>query len=161
MTVLRRSAPECSADVDVMLSAEAGDDLGPILDESDVVMIAAGLTDETHHLFSTDAFRRMKDSAILVNMARGAVVDEAALAVALTTGQVGAAGLDVFETEPLPADSPLWDLPNVLVTPHATPQMPDRTQRSVDIVVENVARYRAGEPLLNALSRRDLYTRGG
>jgi len=100
----------------------------------------------------------MKDSAYLINLSRGAVVDESALVDALSDGRIAGAGLDVFEREPLPPDSPLWDAPNLLITPHATPRMPDKTQRSIATITENARRYRAGEPLLNAITPRDLYT---
>jgi len=124
------------------------------------VMLATSLSDATYHLFGANEFARMKKDAIIINMARGSVIDEAALIEALRAGKIAAAGLDVFETEPLPADSPLWDMPNVLLTPHSTPQMPDKTQRSINVVVENIARYRSGAPLLNAIDTRDLYTKG-
>ena len=103
-------------------------------------MLATQLTDVTYHMFSTDQFARMKPSAFIINMARGPVIDEAALLIALTTGQIAGAGLDVFAKEPLPADSPLWDAPNVIITPHATPRLPDKTQRSIDMIV---GQYRA------------------
>ena len=90
----------------------------------------------------------------------GSVIDEIALVEALRTRTIAGAGLDVFEREPLPETSPLWGMPNVLLTPHATPKLPDKTQRSIDTIVANIERYRSGEPLLNALSPRDLYTRG-
>lgn len=157
--VYRRSGAEPAPDVDVMLSSDAGDTLDRLLDESDVVMIAAQLTDATHHLLSTDEFARMKNSAFVVNMARGAIIDQDALVKALHAGELAGAGLDVTDPEPLPADSLLWDAPNVMITPHMTPAVPDRTQRTIDIVVENIRRYRAGEPLLNALTERDVYTK--
>jgi phosphoglycerate dehydrogenase-like enzyme len=101
----------------------------------------------------------MKPTAVLVNLARGHVVDEAALIEALKAGRLRGAGLDVFEKEPLPPESPLWDLPNVLITPHRTPSVPDRTANSLAIVCENAERYRAGQPLRNLLTRDDLYSR--
>ena len=117
-----------------------GDSLDPLLEESDVIMLATQLTDVTYHMFSTDQFARMKPSAFIINMARGPVIDEAALLKALTSGQIAGAGLDVFAKEPLPADSPLWDAPNAIITPHATPRLPDKTQRSIDTIV---GQYRA------------------
>jgi phosphoglycerate dehydrogenase-like enzyme len=159
VTVLRRISGASSPDVDVMLSTEAGDGLDLIL-ESDIVMLAASLSDQTYHLFSTEQFCRMKKTSIIVNMARGSVIDEKALIEALKAGEIAGAGLDVFETEPLPAHSPLWDLPNVLVTPHSTPQMPDKTQRSINVIVENINHYREGLPMLNVIDERDLFTKG-
>lgn len=156
---VRRRAGERTPTVERLLATDAGDSLDPLLDESDVVMLAAPLTDETYHLLSTAQFERMKDDALLVNMARGGLVDHDALAAALQAGHLGGAGLDVTDPEPLPADSPLWDLPNVVITPHMTPKLPDRTQRSIDVIVENAGRYRRGEPLRNALVARDVFTR--
>ena len=156
--VYRRRPAEQTSDVDVMLSSDNGDSLGPLLDEADVVMIAAQLTDATRHLFSTGEFARMRNTAVLINMARGGIVDQDALIEALRAGEIAGAGLDVATPEPLPPDSPLWDFPNVMITPHVTPAGPDRTQRSIDIIVENIRRYRAHEPLLNALTERDVYT---
>lgn len=141
-----------------MLSADQGDSPDRLLDEADVVMIAAQLTDATYHMFSTAEFARMKKSAFLINMARGPIIDQDALIRALYTREIAGAGLDVTDPEPLPAESALWDAPNVVITPHTTPRLPDRTQRSIDMIVENVRRYRAGEPMLNALTERDVYT---
>ena len=93
--------------------------LEALLDEADHISIHAPLTPETHHLFSRDQFARMKPTAILVNTARGPIVDEAALVEALSSGQIGGAGLDVFEREPLSADSPLYAFDNVALTPHS------------------------------------------
>ncbi|MEU5259838.1 D-2-hydroxyacid dehydrogenase [Amycolatopsis sp. NPDC021455] len=154
----RRSAGEATADVDLLLSADRGDSMDRLVAESDVIMLATQLTDATHHLFSTAEFARMKSTAFIVNMARGPVIDQDALVKALHSGEIAGAGLDVTDPEPLPPDSALWDAPNVLLTPHMTPALPDRTQRSIDIIAENARRYRAGEPLLNALTERDLYT---
>jgi phosphoglycerate dehydrogenase-like enzyme len=121
-------------------------------------MLAAQLTDATHHMFSAAEFARMKESALIVNMARGPIIDQDALIEALHAGQIAGAGLDVTDPEPLPPESALWDAPNVIITPHSTPRLPDRTQRSIDTIVENLRRYRAGEPMLNALTERDVYT---
>ncbi len=158
VVVYRRRPAEKDPDVDVMLSSDDGDHLGPLLDEADVIMIAAQLTDATRHLFSTREFARMKGTAFVINMARGGIIDQDALVEALRAGEIAGAGLDVATPEPLPPESPLWDFPNVMITPHVTPAVPDRTQRSIDIIVENIGRYRAGEPLLNALTERDVYT---
>jgi phosphoglycerate dehydrogenase-like enzyme len=157
---LRRRTEDPPIEVDRLLATDAGDRLDPLLEESDVVMLATQLTDETRHLISTAELRRMKPTALLINMARGAVVDQDALIHALQTDQIAGAGLDTTDPEPLPDDSPLWDLPNVVITPHMTPKLPDRTQRSIDVIVENIERYRRGEPLLNALTPRDRYTGG-
>jgi phosphoglycerate dehydrogenase-like enzyme len=146
--------------VDRLYAAERGDSLDDLLQESDFVVLATPLSDATHHLIGARELGLMKRSAVLVNMARGGVVDEAALIAALKEDQIAGAGLDVFEREPLPPGSPLWDAPNILITPHTTPQVPDRTGRSLAMIVENVRRYRAGERLLNLLTPTDVFTRG-
>lgn len=155
----RRRAGQEHPAVDRMLSVDAGDPLDPLIEDSDVIMLATQLTDETYHLISTAEFEAMKNSAYLVNMARGAVIDQNALIEALHTGQIAGAGLDVTDPEPLPADSPLWDMPNVLITPHHTPALPDRTQRSIDMIAENARRYRRGERMLNEATPRDVFTK--
>ena len=147
--------------VDRVYSAERGEPLDELLRESDYVVLAVPLSDATHHLIGEKELRLMKPTARLVNMARGAVVDEAALLRALREGWIAGAGLDTFAQEPLPPDSPLWEAPNVLITPHMTPQVPDRTGRALDVIEENVRRYRAGERLLNQLTPEDVYTKAG
>lgn len=154
----RRGVGEKPAGVERVLSADDGDSLDPLLEESDVIMLAAPLSNETHHMFSGAQFARMKSGAYFINMARGALVAQDALIEALRTGSIAGAGLDVTDPEPLPDDSPLWDMPNVIITPHMTPKLPERTQRSIDLIVENLHRYQRGEPLLNALSPRDVFT---
>ncbi|KAF2014441.1 hypothetical protein BU24DRAFT_481898 [Aaosphaeria arxii CBS 175.79] len=162
VTVLRRKKPkmerETPIDVDIMLSDEEGATVEALLD-CDVIMIACSLTDRTHHLFGAKEFTRMKPSSVIINMGRGPIVDEEALLHALTTGQIAGAGLDVFEVEPLPKKSQLWDLPNVYITPHSTPGMPNRTGRSIEIISENIRRFKAGKPMLNELHRDDVYTK--
>jgi phosphoglycerate dehydrogenase-like enzyme len=121
-------------------------------------VVATPLSDATHGMIGARELGLMKRSAFVVNVGRGEVIDEAALVEALREGRVGGAGLDVFEVEPLPADSPLWGMPNVYITPHATPAVPDKTERSLRVVVENARRFRAGEPLLNLLGPEDVWT---
>ena len=154
----RRRADEDAPAVDRLLAADAGDSIDPLIEESDVIMLAAHLSDETYHLFSSDQFARMKSSASIINLARGGLIDTDALVEALRSGAIAGAGLDVADPEPLPPDSPLWDHPNVVITPHMTPRLPDRTQRSIQVIAENVQRYGRGEPLLNAITPRDIYT---
>jgi D-2-hydroxyacid dehydrogenase (NADP+) len=101
--------------VDMILPA---DRLNEVLAAADFVVVAAAMTEETKGLINEDAFRAMKPEAFLVNIARGAIVDEKALENALQNGWIAGAGLDVFETEPLPEDSPLWSMPGVIVSPH-------------------------------------------
>lgn len=160
VTAYRRRMGEPAPSVDRMLSADSGDSLDVLLETSDVVMLATALNNETFHLLGPHQFARMRRDATLINMSRGAVVDESALIDALRTGLIAGAGLDVTEHEPLAVSSPLWTLPNVLITPHSTPPVPDRTERSLRIIAENRDRYLSDQPLLNLLTARDLYTPG-
>jgi phosphoglycerate dehydrogenase-like enzyme len=152
-----RSVQPDRPEIDQLLCADRGDTVDLLIEKSDVIMLSTQLTDDTYHMFSRREFERMKRSAIIINMARGSVIDESALVDALRSGTISGAGLDVFEQEPLPKDSPLWDASNVLITPHMTPALPDRTQRSIDMIVTNAERYRTGRPLLNALTQRDVF----
>ena len=144
---------------DEQYSAEEGHSIDPLLKQSDFVALAVPLTDETYHMISMREFKIMKPTAYLINMARGPVVDEQAMIEALRTGVIAGAGLDVFGNEPLETDSPLWDLPNVFITPHVTPQVPSRTGRSLEIIIENIGRYRKGEPLKNQQQKMDVFTK--
>lgn len=115
----------------------------------DAVVVAVPLTDETHNLFDAAAFSHFKPGAFFVNVARGGVVEEEALIAALGSGQLGGAGLDVFREEPLGSESPLWLLPNVLITPHSAGTNPGNHIRASRIFIENLGRYARGEALLN------------
>ena len=152
----RATTPE---GVDRVYCVERGESFLPILEQSDFVVLALPLTDATHGMIGARELSRMKASAFLVNIARGALTDEAALAAALRSGKLAGAGLDVFAAEPLPRASPLWTAPRTLITPHVTPKLADRTERSIAIISENIRRYRAGETLLNLLTEREIYTR--
>jgi phosphoglycerate dehydrogenase-like enzyme len=123
--------------------------LGEAAAEADYLVVAAPLTPATRGAISRDVMARMKRTAWIVNIARGPIIDETALADALRDGRLGGAGLDTFAQEPLPADSPLWSLPNVVVTPHASNSSPRVRQRTLALFAENVRRFKAGEPLLN------------
>ncbi len=140
------SAPDWD---DSVVEFVARDDLHTLLSRSDFVVIALPLTDETRHIIDADALQAMKSSGYLINIARGAVVDERALIRALQEGWIAGAGLDVFEQEPLPADSPLWKLDNVILSPHVSGFSPLYDARATDLFAENLRRYLAGERLLN------------
>jgi phosphoglycerate dehydrogenase-like enzyme len=103
------------------------------------------------------ALRSMRQSAYPINIARGAVVDEAALLTALRSGWIAGAGLDTSYTEPLPPDSPFWSLPNVFVTPHCSASSPQVQQRSVALFLDNLGRYQAGMPLRNVVDKKAGY----
>src|SRR5437667_3474991 len=124
---------------------------------SDVVVIALPLTKATHHLFTRDLFRRMRPSAILINVTRGAIVYGDDLLVALEAGLLGGAGLDVTDPEPLPPDHPLWTHPRVIVTPHTAGGSPRRAGRVVATFCENLRRLRTGQPLLALIDKRKGY----
>jgi phosphoglycerate dehydrogenase-like enzyme len=124
-------------------------ELRTMLAECDYVVLAVPLTGATRNLIGADELRAMKPSAFLINVARGGVVDEPALIRALQRGWIGGAGLDVFAQEPLPADSPLWRMENVILTPHIAGNTPHYNARALDVFAENLRRYLAGEPLLN------------
>jgi phosphoglycerate dehydrogenase-like enzyme len=123
--------------------------LDDYLPRADYLVLAAPLTDATRGLIDARALRAMKPDAVLVNIARGSIVDEAALVEALRDGWIGGAALDVFEQEPLPESSPLWSLPNVIVTPHSSGTSPGNHHRATEIFIDNLARYVRGEPLRN------------
>jgi phosphoglycerate dehydrogenase-like enzyme len=133
------------------------DELNACLPEADAIVIAAPLTEETSGLIDAAAFARCKTGTILVNVGRGGVVDEAALIEALRSGRLAGAALEVFAREPLPADSPLWDLPNVLVSPHTAGLSMREDERIVSLFVENLGRYLRGEPLRNRVDPELLY----
>jgi phosphoglycerate dehydrogenase-like enzyme len=119
------------------------------LGEVDAVVLACPYTAETHHLLNADRLGRLHRGAYVLNVARGAVIDEAALVSALQSGQVGGAVLDVQEREPLPADAPLWTAPNVLISPHRASIVPVENELIVDLFVDNLRRDLAGQPLRN------------
>jgi phosphoglycerate dehydrogenase-like enzyme len=125
--------------------------------ECDYVVIALPLTERTHHLFDEQMFRAMKPAAFLVNVGRGDIVSESDLVRALKKGWIRGAGLDVFSTEPLPSDSPLWKMDNVIISPHVSGFTRAYDERAVDLFVENLRRYLRGEPLLNVVNRDEGY----
>jgi phosphoglycerate dehydrogenase-like enzyme len=120
-----------------------------LLAQSDFVLIATPLTNETRGMIGERELRVMKPTAFLVNIARGGIVDEAALVRALKENWLAGAGLDVFEKEPLPADSELWKLENALISPHVSGATPHYDDRAVELFCENLRRYLRGEYLLN------------
>ena len=126
--------------------------LPELLARSDIVSLHVPLTDATHGLIGASALSLMKHGAILINTARGALVDEAALVAALKSGKVGAAGLDVFAHEPPPADNPLLALPNVIASPHLAWLTQETLERCLVLAVENVRRLRDGEALMNRVA---------
>ena len=147
MRVLGVRRTPCASDaVDSMLPPER---LREALAEADVVSLHLRLSEQTRHLFDAELLAAVRPGALFVNTARGAIVDEPALVEALRSGHLGGAYLDVFETEPLPSDSPLWSLPNVIVTPHASDSVHDFPKRFAALFADNLERWMKDEPLLN------------
>lgn len=124
------------------------------LASADAIVLAAPQTDDTRVLIGREELAVMKPTAVLVNIARGRLVDDDALVEALEAGRIAGAGLDAFRREPLPADSPYWRLPNVLVSPHTASFAGDYWAPVVDLFLENVRRFKAREPLLNPVDKR-------
>jgi phosphoglycerate dehydrogenase-like enzyme len=120
-----------------------------LLAQSDFVLIATPLTDETRNLIGACELRALKPTAYMVNIARGGIVNEAALVRALKENWIAGAGVDVFEHEPLAADSELWKLENALVAPHISSATPHYDDRAVELFCENLRRYVRGDELLN------------
>jgi phosphoglycerate dehydrogenase-like enzyme len=134
------------------------DRLHDALGEADYVAVTLPGTPQTQHLVDAGAIGAMKPGAYFVNVGRGTVVDEEALVKALQSGHLSGAALDVFEVEPLPEESPLWELPNVIVSPHATDMVPSIiNKRQTDLFCKNLRRYLDGEPLVNVLDKELLY----
>ena len=129
------------------------DDLLAMLPEADVVAIAVPLTDETRGLFDAEAFAAMQQGSILINVARGQVVETDAMMAALESGKLGGACLDVTDPEPLPADHKLWKTDNVIITPHCSGAAELSSERWQALFRENVRRFGAGEPLLNTVDK--------
>lgn len=124
-------------------------DLNRALAESDYVVIAAPRTPQSEGMIGKAQFEAMKSSAVLINISRGALVDEAAMIEALRDKRIAGAGLDVFAEEPLPESSLLWDMPNVLITPHVSGSNPYYARRATDLFCDNLSRYLRNEPLGN------------
>lgn len=137
----------------------AGDGaLAELLGHSDYVAICAPSTPETRGMIGTRAIDAMKRDAVLINVSRGDIIDdEHTLAEALADGRLRGAALDVFHVEPLPASSPLWDLPNVLVTPHVSGVSQRFWDRETELIIDNTKRYLNGEPLENVVDKRRGY----
>ena len=146
-----RRTPDGTEPVDEMVGPDA---LLAQLPRADVVVLTLPATEDTHHLVNDAFLGAMRTDAVLVNVARGAIVDEDALVRALDAGRPDFAVLDVVDVEPLPPESPLWDHPKVVVTPHSSSGGHGRFARGADLFAENLRRYGAGEPLLHEVAHR-------
>lgn len=145
----RRSFAEGNATDPDLDQSYPPDRLYEMLSTCDYIVLAVPLTSETEHMIGEAELRAMKPTTYLVNIARGHVIDEAALIKALREGWIAGAGLDVTETEPLPSHSPLYGMPNVILTPHIAGVSVHYEQRLAQLFADNLQRYRAGQPLLN------------
>ena len=128
------------------------DQLHSVLARADWVAVALPLTDNTRQIFNAETFAIMKPGACFINVGRGELVDEESLVATLQSGHLAGAALDVFATEPLPPDSPLWDMDNVIITPHSSSASAQSGLRSEEIFLKNLARYVAGEPMVNEVN---------
>ena len=124
-----------------------------MLQRADIVVVTVPHTPETEGLFDAKAFSIMKESALLITVGRGQTVQTDALVGALNRGSIGGAGLDVVDPEPLPDNHPLWSCPNAIITPHMAGNGPERAGRNQELVLENLRRYVAGQPLLSAVDK--------
>lgn len=130
------------------------DRLQDLMAISDVVAVAAPYTPETHHLLDAAAFAAMPAGGYLIAVSRGGIVDEPAMLAALDSGHLAGAGLDVCEVEPLPADSPIWDHPNIVLTPHLAGSSSQKERRCVEVLRENILRLQKGDALINLVDKR-------
>ena len=154
VVVLRRDASRHVQGADAV---HAHSDLPSVLPHADFVVVTAPLTSATRGMFGAAEFHAMKRSAYLVNIGRGGIVKESELVAALQDGTIAGAGLDVFEHEPLPADSPLWRLSNVVITAHYSGATPSYTERALGIFLENLERFREGRELINVVDKQQGY----
>lgn len=127
------------------------EDIDDFVSSCDIIIVTTPYTEETHHLLDEDVFKHMRDGVYLVNIARGSIIDEKALIENLKSGKIGKAALDVFEEEPLPEDSPLWDMENVYISPHNSWGSERNHERRFYIAKENMKRYMDGKELLNVI----------
>lgn len=133
------------------------DQLHTLLRQSEFLVIVTPHTHETERMLGAAELAMLPHEAVLINIGRGAVIDEAALIAALRSGHLGGAALDVFEKEPLPAENPLWSMPNVLISPHSASTSDRENARLTDLICDNLRRYLDGRPLRNVLDMKLLY----
>lgn len=150
VTAVREHGTEGSDFADEVVRKEHLDDFLP---RADFIVLAAPLTPSTHHLINAARIKRMKRTAYLVNVSRGPLIDDEALVEALREDRIAGAALDVFAEEPLSRNSPYWDLPNVIVTPHTAAVTPKLWERHYELISANLRRFLAGQPLLNVVNK--------
>jgi phosphoglycerate dehydrogenase-like enzyme len=138
-------------------SLHSPEELGELVGEADAIVVTLPLTDETRGLVDRATIARMREGAIIVNVGRGAVIDEEALIEALRSGKLAGAALDVFAEEPLPATSPLWEMENVIVSPHTAALSWHENERIVELFAENLRRYLRADELLSRVDTSVFY----
>lgn len=151
---LKRHLPPPGSNLGPVEKMYPTDQLHEMIGACDYVVVAAPLTAETRHMISGAEFAAMKPEAVIINVGRGPVIDEAAMVRALAQGRIKGAGLDVFEHEPLPAESPLYKMENVLVSPHCADNTPDWLDNAMKFFLAQFERFRKGEPLLNVVDKK-------
>jgi phosphoglycerate dehydrogenase-like enzyme len=151
---VRRNANKSTDHIEAMYSNA---DLLKVLPEADFVVVTAPLSNETKGMFGAAEFAAMKPSAYIVNIGRGPIIDQDAMISALQNGQIAGAGLDVFTPEPLPSDSPLWAMDNVIITAHYAGMTPHYDSRAFEIFAQNLPRYLAGETLTHLVDKEAGY----
>ncbi|MFQ5873994.1 MAG: D-2-hydroxyacid dehydrogenase [Dehalococcoidia bacterium] len=153
----RRSATKRQSSVGYADELLPAAELDELLKNSDFVVLCVPLNQETDKLIGERELRLMRPTSYILNVARGKVIDEPALVRALKEGWIAGAGLDVFETEPLPAESELWEMPNVIAAPHITGDVEGYIDRIADLFLENLERYTKGEKLINVVNKELRY----
>jgi len=148
---VRRNPDQTLPEVEVMVGPEQ---LHEVLPNADFVVLTIPMTQQTHHMIGKPELQLMKPGAYIVNIGRGGTIDEAELVTALESGKIAGAGLDVFETEPLPEESPLWSMDNVIITAHYSGSTPKYNDRAMEIFLTNLQRYRADLPLQNIVDKK-------
>jgi phosphoglycerate dehydrogenase-like enzyme len=127
--------------------------IADVLGSVDALVLACPLTERTRHLIGRRELALLRPGSVVVNLSRGEVIDENALTEALADGRLGGACLDVFETEPLPAGSPLWAMDNVIISPHSASTVAGENRLLTDLFIDNIGRWLAGEPLRNVFDK--------
>ena len=148
---MRRHPERSVPHADIMVGP---DKLPELLSQSDWLVITAAMTSETRGMIGENELRAMRSTAYIINVARGAIIQEKYLIRALQEGWIAGAGLDVFEQEPLPDSSPLWDMENVIVTPHHAGSSPNHMNRLIDLFKENLKRYQNGDKMINVVDKQ-------
>ena len=151
---LKRHLPAPGSDLGPVEKMYPTSELHAMIAASDYVVVAAPLTAETRHMIGNAEFAAMKPDAVIINVGRGPVIDEAAMVQALVEGKIKGAGLDVFEHEPVPPESPLYTMENVLFSPHCADNTPDWLDNAMKFFIAQYERFRTGEALLNVVDKK-------